>query len=135
MTDFIAALPMYDWPDRRAEVDAEWAAIRDRLRAEGVEAPERLVRRNADMPAAPGGIRDDEGRVIAADPATLPPDGLDLATLWRHPRLLFAQACWGPLETTGLADHVEVVAQPDYSGVEGGEGEFYSSALVMIEPT
>lgn len=131
MSAFIAALPMYDWPERRAEVDAEWAYIRDRLRERGVDAPDRLVRRNADMPAVPGGIRDAAGRTIAPDPATLPPDELDLATLWRHPALLFAQTCWGPMETTGLASHVAVIGQPDYSGVEGGAGELYSSAIVM----
>jgi ABC-type phosphate/phosphonate transport system substrate-binding protein len=55
----------------------------------------------------------------------------DLATLWRHPALLLCQTCWGPLKATGLANHVIVVGQPDYSGVEGGEGPLYSSAIVM----
>ena len=100
MTQFVAALPMYDWPERRAEVDAEWAALRDRLRAHGVDAPERLVRRNADLPPVPGGIRDADGAVIAPDPATLAPDEFDLATLWRHPALLLAQTCWGPMQAT-----------------------------------
>ncbi|MEQ1950543.1 PhnD/SsuA/transferrin family substrate-binding protein [Mesorhizobium yinganensis] len=127
---WIAALPMYDWPEARAEVDAEWAAIRARLLAAGIDAPERLVRRNADMPAVPGGIRNAAGAVVAPDPATLPPDQLDFPTVWRHPRLLFGQACWGPLEL-GLAADVRVIGQPDYSGYEGGEGEYYSSALVM----
>lgn len=130
MTDPIAAFPMYDWPERSAEVDAEWAAIRDRLRGAGIAAPERLVRRNADMPPVPGGIRDAEGVVIAPDPADLPPDEFDLDVLWTHPRLLIAQTCWGPLEK-GLAAHVQTVAQPDYSAVEGGAGELYSSAIVM----
>ena len=67
----------------------------------------------------PGGIRDGEGRVIAPDPATLPPDELIIADLWRHPGLLFAQTCWGPLEQ-GLDQHVVVVGQPSYDGVEGG---------------
>ncbi|MEX0407118.1 PhnD/SsuA/transferrin family substrate-binding protein [Aquibium sp. LZ166] len=130
MSDFIAALPMYDWSEVRGEVDAEWAAIRDRLRAQGIEAPGGLTRRNGDMPAVPGGIRDGEGRVIAPDPATLPPDGLDLHTLWRHPKLVFAQTCWGPMEL-GLDNHVRVVGQPDYSAYEGGQGELYSSAVLM----
>jgi ABC-type phosphate/phosphonate transport system substrate-binding protein len=68
---------------------------------------------------------------VAPDPATLPPDELDLPTLWRHPKLLFAQCCWGPIETTGLDEFVTVVGQSDYSGVEGGEGQFYRSALLM----
>jgi ABC-type phosphate/phosphonate transport system substrate-binding protein len=92
--------------------------------------PERLVRRNGDLPAVPGGIRDEAGNVIGPDPATLPPDDLDFPTLWRHPKLLFGQACWGPMEL-GLAKQVRVVGQPDYSMFEGGEGAFYSSAIVM----
>jgi len=131
MSGYVAALPMYDWPERRADVDAEWATIRDRLRAAGIDAPERLARRNADLPPVPGGIRDRDGNPIAPDPGALPPDEFDLPTLWRHPRLLFSQTCWGPLETTGLAGLVRIVGQPDYSGVEGGEGELYSSAIVM----
>ncbi|TWH01142.1 ABC-type phosphate/phosphonate transport system substrate-binding protein [Mesorhizobium sp. J18] len=130
MSDFIAALPMYDWPEVQSETDAHWAVLREELLRQGIDAPERLVRRNADMPAVPGGIRDAAGAVIASDPATLPPDELDLHTLWRHPRLLFAQTCWGPMEM-GLSAHVRVVGQPDYSEFQGGEGEFYSSAVLM----
>jgi ABC-type phosphate/phosphonate transport system substrate-binding protein len=110
---FIAALPMYDWPEVRAQVDALWVEIRDALRASGIAAPEHLTRRNGDMPGV-----------------DLPPDEFDLDTLWRHPNLLLAQTCWGPMEA-GLAAHVHVVGQDDYSGVEGGEGKFYSSAILM----
>lgn len=106
MSEFIAALPMYDWPEVRAEVDAQWAAIRDRLRAGGIDAPERLVRQGSG------------------------PDDADLAALWRDPRLLLSQTCWGPMEA-GLEAYVRVVAQPDYSACEGGAGELYSSAVVM----
>ncbi len=126
----IAALPMYDWPERRAEVDAEWAAIRDKMRARSVDAPESLTRRNGDMPPVPGGIRDGQGRLIAPDPATLPPDEFDLATLWRHPSLLFGQTCWAPMEL-GLSPHVSLVGEPDYTPFEGGRDSFYSSAIVM----
>ena len=107
MSGFIAALPMYDWPELRAETDARWAAIRDRLRAAGIEAPEHLTRENT------------------------PSGELDLAALWRHPGLLLAQTCWGPMEM-GLSAHVQVVGQPDYSDCEGGQGELYSSAVVML---
>ena len=130
MSAFIAALPMYDWPEARAEIDAQWAALRDALRARDVEAPDNLVRSNADMPPVPGGILDASGAVIAPDPATLPPEGLDLNALWLHPRLLLAQTCWGPMEL-GLARHVQVVGQPDYSAFEGGADELYSSVIVM----
>jgi len=131
MTDLIAALPMYDWPEARAEVDALWAAMRDRLRAAGIDAPEALCRRNGDLPAVPGGIRDASGTVVAPDPATLPPDEFDLPTLWRHPDLLLAQTCWGPMNETALGALVQVVAQPDYSDVPGGDGVSYSSAVLM----
>lgn len=130
MTRFIAAFPMYDWPEVRPEVDAQWARLRDHLRRQGIDAPKTLVRRNADIPAVRGGICDAAGAVIAPDPAALPPDELNLHTLWLHPQLLIAQACWGPMEL-GLSRHVQVVAQPDYSAFEGGQGEQYSSAIVM----
>lgn len=130
MSRFIAALPMYDWPEMRAETDAEWARLREAFRGAGIDAPERLARRNADLPPVPGGIRDAQGSIIAPDPATLPPDEFDLPTLWRHPDLLFGQTCWGPMGL-GLSQHVRVVGQPDYSGFEGGQGELYSSVLLM----
>jgi ABC-type phosphate/phosphonate transport system substrate-binding protein len=126
----IAALPMYDWPEARVDTDAEWQGLRARLVAAGIDAPEKLVRRNAELPAVPGGILDCEGSVIAPDPATLPPDELDFQTLWKHPALLFAQTCWGPMEE-GLEKHVTVIGQPSYDGIEGGQGEFYSSPILM----
>ena len=131
MSDWIAALPMYDWPEVRSEVEAQWLALRKALLGAGIDAPESLVRRNGDMPPVPGGICNAAGAVIAPDPATLPPDEFDLPTLWRHPRLLFGQTCWGPMETTGLAGEVRVIGQPSYDGIEGGRGELYSSAIVM----
>lgn len=130
MNGFIAALPMYDWPEARMETDSEWALLKGMLKRMGIDAPVSLSRRNAEMPAVPGGIRNGGGAVIAPDPSTLPPDGLDLPTLWRHPALLLGQACWGPMEF-GLAEHVRVVGQPDYSSFEGGAGAFYSSAILM----
>lgn len=126
----VAALPMYDWPERRAEVDAEWEMLREALYMYGIPAPQTLARCNADLPPVPGGICSADGTVIAPDPATLPPAEFDLAVLWQHPNLLFAQTCWGPLELW-LGDAVEVIGQDDYSGIEGGEGELYSSAIVM----
>lgn len=130
MTAFVVALPMYDWPETRDRTDSEWRRLRGLLREQGIDAPEQLARCNADLPPAPGGIRDAGGKHLASDPATLPRDQLDLHTLWRHPQLLLAQTCWGPMER-GLADHVQLVGQPDYSAYEGGEGAFYSSAIVM----
>ena len=101
MTPSIAALPMYDWPEVRAETDAQWSRIRDVLRDAGIAAPEALTR-----------------------------DTGDLYDFWRRPDILFAQTCWGPMGD-GLADQVHVIGQPDYSDVEGGEGELYRSVVVM----
>lgn len=130
MSEFLAALPMYDWPEVRDDVDAQWARLRDAFRQKGIDAPQTVVRRNGDLPPVPGGVRDAAGKVVAPDPATLPLDELDFHALWLHPALLFAQTCWGPMELS-LSKHVQMVAQPSYDAYEGGQGEFYSSALVM----
>jgi ABC-type phosphate/phosphonate transport system substrate-binding protein len=114
----IAALPMYDWPEERAVVDAQWVRLRDALLAKGVDAPERLARCNADLPTFNGSSVD------------LAPDEFDLQALWRHPGLLISQTCWGPMEL-GLETHVRVVGQEDYAGVEGGDGELYCSVIVV----
>lgn len=125
-----AALSMYDWPECREQTDAHWQMLRRHLQDAGLDAPERLARCNGDLPAVSGGIKDADGQVIAPDPATLPADSLDVEVLWRHPALLLAQTCWGPL-SRGLARHVQVLAQPCYDGFEGGQGTLYSSAIVM----
>ncbi|MBM2712044.1 PhnD/SsuA/transferrin family substrate-binding protein [Mesorhizobium caraganae] len=130
MSDLVAALPMYDWPEVRDEVDAQWAGLREAFRQKGIDAPQAIVRRNGDLPQVPGGIHDAEGRLIAPDPVTLPPNELDYHQLWLHPALLFAQTCWGPMEL-GLSRQVQVIGQPSYDAYEGGQGELYSSALVM----
>lgn len=40
----VAVLPMYDWPEVQSENDALWIKMRDRLRAEGIDAPDGLDR-------------------------------------------------------------------------------------------
>lgn len=40
----LAQLPMYDWPEVRAETDALWAVIAANLAALGIDAPDRLDR-------------------------------------------------------------------------------------------
>ena len=119
---------MYDWPEVRNETDAEWYTFRAKFAAAGIEVPETLVRTNEQLPPVPGGIVRD-GKLIASDPAELPPDTLDFHTLWRHPDLVFSQTCWGPMEL-GLREHVRVLGQPDYSAYEGGDGIFYRSAIL-----
>ena len=61
---------MYDWPEVAAATDALWAAIRDRLRAEGVAAPEALDR------------------------------GRGLVEGWTDPGLVLGQTCGLPLVRT-----------------------------------
>lgn len=62
-----ACLPMYDWPEERATVDALWAGIR--------------ARTGGDLPAT----------------LTRPVDEPALLAFWRDPALVFSQTCWGPL--------------------------------------
>jgi len=40
----LAALSMYDWPELRSETDRFWSALRDHLRASGLDAPDELER-------------------------------------------------------------------------------------------
>ncbi|MCB1406563.1 MAG: PhnD/SsuA/transferrin family substrate-binding protein [Rhodobacteraceae bacterium] len=97
----LACLPMYDWPEARAETLATWQALRDGARARGAHLPDTLT-----------------------DPG---PDGV--MALWRSPALVFGQTCWGPL-SLGLIEELLPLAQPDYGAFEGGRGPFYRSALV-----
>lgn len=66
MTETIATLPMYDWPEVTAQTDRLWAFIRDSLRARGINAPPTLDR------------------------------DTDREVLWRHPRLVLGQTCGLP---------------------------------------
>jgi hypothetical protein len=125
MSTFIAALPMYEWPETRDATDAEWARFRAFLQRAGIEAPQTIVRRNAEMPAVPGGIRDGAGKVIAPDPATLPPDEFDFKRCGGIP------ICCSPdlLGADGARFGArEVVGQPT-QGFEGGQGQLYSSDI------
>jgi len=65
----VASLPMYDWPEVRWANDALWAAIRDRLRAAGIDAPDTLDRER--------------------------PSG----EVWRDPALVLSQTCGYPYAT------------------------------------
>ena len=80
----IAALPMYDRPETAAANDRLWAGIRDRLRAEGLAAPESLTR--------------------GAD---------DLWPQWTAPGLVLSQTCGYPFRA-GLHSRVTLVGTPDY---------------------
>ena len=80
----IASLGMYDLPWLRAATDALWAALRDRLRAGGMD----------DVPDALDRSR-------------------PLAEIWRDPGLLLAQSCGYPL-VFSLRDAVRLVGTPCY---------------------
>lgn len=81
----IAALPMYDLAALTPANDRYWAAIRDRLRAAGMAAPDALTR--------------------GAD---------DLWPLWRAPDLVLAQTCGLPYRTR-LHGKVTLVGTPDFA--------------------
>ncbi|MCB2134359.1 MAG: PhnD/SsuA/transferrin family substrate-binding protein, partial [Rhodobacteraceae bacterium] len=65
----IACLPMYDWPEERATIDALWSAIRKALVAAGVPAPAGLTRSD------------------------------NLWALWQDPALVLGQTCGLPFRT------------------------------------
>jgi len=70
-------------------------------------------------------------RVPELPPQLSRPDGdAALDALWGDPGLLLSQTCWGPMRH-GLAHRVEVLAQPTYDDVPGGQGIFYRSAIVV----
>jgi len=84
-TQWIAALPMYDFPDLTAAYDAWWLAVAERLSAAGIADVPRHLNRE---------LR-----------------GTDS---WRHPRLLLGQACEYPLAKS-FHTHVRPLATPRYS--------------------
>ena len=91
---------MYDFPELRPAHDILWGALAERLEAAGVtQVPGRLTR--------------------------------DLAhqDTWRHPRLLFGQACEYPL-ATAFAGSVRLLATPRYMAA-GCEGHSYRSVVVV----
>ena len=67
MSEPLASLGMYDFPELRAANDVLWAAIAEHLTANGVEAPATLTR------------------------------GRPLETVWRDPALMLGQTCGYPL--------------------------------------
>ena len=67
MSDHIAQLPMYDWPEVRAATDALWVTIHTALQKRGIESPDTLDREEA------------------------------TETTWLSPRLLLSQTCGLPL--------------------------------------
>ncbi len=67
MTERIANLGMYDWPETREALDHLWTLIAGNLMLEGVEAPPALTR-----------------------------TGIAMHDMWTHPKLLVGQTCGWP---------------------------------------
>jgi ABC-type phosphate/phosphonate transport system substrate-binding protein len=89
--EWVASLPMYDFPELRDAHDAFWGAVAARLTAAGFANVPRELNRES-------------GHVA----------------VWRDPALLFAQGCEYPLAKS-FADRVRLVATPMYAaaGCEG----------------
>lgn len=100
----IAALGMYDHPALAASNDALWRGIRDALRAQGLSAPKKLTQ--GDLAYMQG---------------------------WLSPDLLFSQTCSLPYRSK-LANHVQIIATPDY-GLEGCPAGYYRSVYVTHKNT
>ena len=99
---WIAALPMYDYPELAAAHDALWECFVRHFVATGLSEgapPPRLTR------------------------------GIGKFDIWRHPRLLLGQGCEYPLAKS-FADNVRLVASPCYTA-PGCSGPTYRSAIVV----
>ena len=84
MSDLIAGMPMYDFPEIREATDAFWSSLSEKLRSRGVaNVPDHLTRPH------------------------------DLPSLWSDPNLLFGQTCGYPL-SIGLCGDATIVATPVY---------------------
>jgi hypothetical protein len=99
----IASLPMYAFP-RTAAADARlWIGIRDRLRARGIGAPERLT-------LAPG----------------------DLLSHWTDPGLILSQTCGRPYKDH-LHGRVRLVGTPDYGLKGCPAGYYQSLVIARVD--
>lgn len=99
----IASLGMYDWPEIAPATDRFWAAIRDRLRADAIVAPDHLTRgADAHLPA------------------------------WTSPALLLSQTCGMPYRTM-LHDRVALVGTPDYGLPDADPGYYYSQLVLRAD--
>ncbi|MEM7547841.1 MAG: PhnD/SsuA/transferrin family substrate-binding protein [Pseudomonadota bacterium] len=96
----IAALPMYDWPEIRAETAAYWAILRDGFRGAGIAAPDHLI----DAPADPW-------------------------PHWRDPALVLSQTCGLPYAARLVSD-VSLIGAPAYDLQGLAPGTYCSEIVV-----
>ena len=102
----IAALPMYDWPEVAADVDALWSAIATELRSRGVAAPSELTRSD------------------------------DLVGIWSDPTMIVGQVCSLNPVRDGLGEtHVVGTFEYEPSaGLPSAEpGSYYSVVVARTE--
>jgi ABC-type phosphate/phosphonate transport system substrate-binding protein len=103
MTDRVAALPMYDLPELRAETDAFWTGLARHLSRAGVDR----------LPA----------------PLTRPGD---LREVWHDPHLLFGQGCGFPY-TQSYRDRWQLIATPCYAAAGCAGPTYRSRILVAAD--
>ncbi len=85
MSDHLAGLPMYDFPELRDATDAFWVILAKELRSRGFDdIPAHLTRQH------------------------------DLPSLWSDDRLVFGQTCGYPL-SIGMCGKAQIVATPVYN--------------------
>ncbi|MCF1709057.1 phosphate/phosphite/phosphonate ABC transporter substrate-binding protein [Tabrizicola sp. J26] len=99
----IASLPMYDRAETAGANDRLWSAIRDRLRAGGIEAPDALIH------GAP-----------------------DLWPHWTAPDLVLSQTCGFPYRSR-LHGRVTLVGTPDYGLESCEPGHYRSVFVVRAD--
>jgi ABC-type phosphate/phosphonate transport system substrate-binding protein len=97
---------MYDWPEIKNDNQHFWETLRQTALAfhPDILLPEQLEETS----------------------------GLDILSHWQDVELVFSQSCWGVL-SLGLANDVDILAQADYSNIQGGRGSFYRSAIIARE--
>jgi ABC-type phosphate/phosphonate transport system substrate-binding protein len=99
----IASLPMYDRPETAAANDRLWAAIRDRMRAGGLAAPDALTR-----------------------------GAEDLWPQWTAPDLILSQTCGFPYRAR-LHGRVTLIGTPDFGVEGVPPGHYCSVFVARAE--
>lgn len=100
---WIAALPMYDFPDLRDAHDRLWAALAQRLRSSGVAGVPRTLTR-----------------------------GLSHRASWAHPGLLLGQACEYPVSKS-FRERLRIVATPRYRAPGCADTSYRSAIVVRAD--
>jgi ABC-type phosphate/phosphonate transport system substrate-binding protein len=100
---WIAALPMYDYPDLRDAHDRFWTALAQRLRSSGITGVPRTLTR-----------------------------ALSHRAIWAHPGLLFGQACEYPVSKS-FRERLRIVATPRYGAPGCADTSYRSAIVVRAD--